>query len=102
MVCVMLCNAVFQERLQHYNTVALPVPWLCLQAPGAWAHAPLQERLAELKVPVTIIYGEHDWMNPAAGQAVAQKLDQIRPRKVGALEVLRWDQQEFVRYRSNV
>lgn len=55
----------------------------CLQAPGAWAHAPLLERLAELKVPVTFIYGESDWMNPAAGQAVAQKLDQIRARKVG-------------------
>eukprot|EP00882_Tetradesmus_deserticola_P007407 GHRQ01007804.1.p1 GENE.GHRQ01007804.1~~GHRQ01007804.1.p1 ORF type:complete len:467 (+),score=186.71 GHRQ01007804.1:110-1510(+) len=53
-------------------------------APGAWAHAPLQERLAELKVPVTIIYGEHDWMQPAAGQALAAKLDQIRPRKVAS------------------
>jgi pimeloyl-ACP methyl ester carboxylesterase len=56
---------------------------LLLQAPGAWAHAPLQERLAELKVPVTFIYGEHDWMQPAAGKALADKLDQIRPRKVG-------------------
>ena len=56
---------------------------LLLQAPGAWAHAPLQERLAELKVPITFIYGEHDWMQPAAGQALADKLDQIRPRKVG-------------------
>jgi hypothetical protein len=55
---------------------------MVLQAPGAWAYAPLQERLAELKVPVTFIYGEHDWMQPAAGQAAADKLDQIRPRKV--------------------
>ncbi|KAF6266374.1 Alpha/Beta hydrolase protein [Scenedesmus sp. NREL 46B-D3] len=53
-------------------------------APGAWAHAPLQERLADLKVPVTVIYGEHDWMQPAAGQALAAKLDQIRPRKVAS------------------
>lgn len=52
-------------------------------APGAWAHAPLAERLQELKVPVTFIYGEHDWMNPAAGAAVAQQLDKVRAKKVG-------------------
>ena len=33
-------------------------------APGAWAHAPLVHRLPDLKVPVTFIYGEHDWMRP--------------------------------------
>lgn len=32
---------------------------------------------------MTIIYGEHDWMNPAAGAAVAEILDGIRERKVG-------------------
>jgi hypothetical protein len=37
-----------------------------------------------LQVPVTFIYGEHDWMNPAAGVAVAEILDRIRERKVGA------------------
>jgi hypothetical protein len=36
-----------------------------------------------LQVPVTFIYGEHDWMNPAAGVAVAEILDRIRERKVG-------------------
>jgi hypothetical protein len=36
------------------------------------------------QVPVTFIYGEHDWMNPAAGVAVAEILDRIRERKVGA------------------
>lgn len=34
------------------------------------------------QVPVTFIYGEHDWMNPAAGVAVAEVLDKIRERKV--------------------
>lgn len=34
------------------------------------------------QVPVTLIYGEHDWMNPAAGAALAAKLDLVRPRKV--------------------
>lgn len=55
-----------------------------LLAPGAWAHSPLQERLQELKVPVTFIYGEHDWMNPAAGVAVAEILDKVRERKVAS------------------
>eukprot|EP00879_Flechtneria_rotunda_P006913 GHRR01007260.1.p1 GENE.GHRR01007260.1~~GHRR01007260.1.p1 ORF type:complete len:413 (+),score=123.85 GHRR01007260.1:218-1456(+) len=57
-------------------------------APGAWAHAPLEDRLSELKVPVTFIYGEHDWMNPAAGVAAANKLDQLRPRKVSSDHVV--------------
>lgn len=34
------------------------------------------------QVPVTFIYGAEDWMNPAAGVAVAQILDKIRERKV--------------------
>ncbi len=28
-----------------------------LLAPGAWAHAPLEEQLSALKVPITFIYG---------------------------------------------
>ncbi|MEW5304929.1 MAG: hypothetical protein WDW36_007503 [Sanguina aurantia] len=36
-----------------------------LLAPGAWAHTPLQHSLSGLKVPVTFIYGAHDWMRPA-------------------------------------
>ncbi|KAF8057920.1 1-acylglycerol-3-phosphate O-acyltransferase [Scenedesmus sp. PABB004] len=51
-------------------------------APGAWAYAPLAERLLQLEVPVSFIYGEHDWMNPAAGQAVADALDAARRRTV--------------------
>jgi hypothetical protein len=44
-----------------------------------------------VQVPVTFIYGEHDWMNPAAGVAVAELLDKIRERKVrtrGAFSVV--------------
>lgn len=51
-------------------------------APGAWAHDPLEERLMQLKVPVTFIYGEYDWMNPAAAVKVSAMLDKVRPRKV--------------------
>jgi hypothetical protein len=35
-----------------------------------------------VQVPVTFIYGEHDWMNPSAGVAVAEILDKVRERKV--------------------
>jgi len=33
-------------------------------------------------VPVSFIYGHHDWMNPAAAQALALELDRVRPRSV--------------------
>ncbi len=46
---------------------------------GAWAHAPLGERFRDLQVPVTFIYGEHDWMNPAAALQVCQEVRQERP-----------------------
>lgn len=44
------------------------------------------------QVPVTLIYGAHDWMDPAAGAAVAAKLDALRRRAVPsdhAVEVVR-------------
>ncbi|KAI8474553.1 MAG: Alpha/Beta hydrolase protein [Monoraphidium minutum] len=54
-----------------------------LLAPGAWAHSPLHRRLLELQgVPVTFIYGEHDWMNPANAVALSAELDRVRPRAV--------------------
>lgn len=37
-----------------------------------------------LQVPVTFIYGEHDWMNPAAGMEVGKILDKVRERKVSS------------------
>ncbi|KAG1679091.1 hypothetical protein FOA52_000446 [Chlamydomonas sp. UWO 241] len=45
-----------------------------LLAPGAWAHAPLEKRLHELKVPVTFVYGETDWMNPGHAVNVCRQL----------------------------
>lgn len=52
-----------------------------LLSPGAWAYAPLEERLAELKVPVTFIYGEHDWMRPEHAIRVCGQLSQSQPLK---------------------
>ncbi|EFJ45067.1 hypothetical protein VOLCADRAFT_106093 [Volvox carteri f. nagariensis] len=50
-----------------------------LLAPGAWAHAPLEERLHELKVPVTFIYGRHDWMRPEYAVQLCARLRKERP-----------------------
>ncbi|EIN10302.1 alpha/beta-hydrolase [Punctularia strigosozonata HHB-11173 SS5] len=41
-------------------------------APGAHARRPLVDRVAALKIPVTFVYGDHDWMDPEGGsQSVA-------------------------------
>lgn len=54
-----------------------------LLEPGVWARSPLHKRLLELKgVPVTFVYGEHDWMQPSNAVALAQELDRVRPRSV--------------------
>ena len=36
-------------------------------APGAHARLPMVDRMHELKIPVTFVYGDHDWMDPAGG-----------------------------------
>ena len=57
-------------------------------AGGHPRHRPTRARAAlfsltpAAQVPVTFIYGESDWMNPAAGAAVAAKLDALRRRAV--------------------
>lgn len=39
-----------------------------LLEPGAWAHMPLIDRVAELDCPTAFCYGEHDWMDADAGR----------------------------------
>jgi cardiolipin-specific phospholipase len=34
-----------------------------LMRPGAWAKEPLHDRLPELSMPVTFVYGSDDWMD---------------------------------------
>lgn len=53
-----------------------------LLAPGAYAHAPLEGRLHELQVPLTFIYGEHDWMKPEHAVRVCEQLRQERAPRV--------------------
>ncbi|KAH9062125.1 alpha/beta-hydrolase [Lactarius vividus] len=36
-------------------------------APGAYARMPLVDRVSALKMPVSFVYGEHDWMDPSGG-----------------------------------
>ncbi|GLC56231.1 hypothetical protein PLESTB_001082300 [Pleodorina starrii] len=72
---------VFKEYF--YSIAALPgsgeYALRHLLAPGAWAHAPLEERLHELKVPVTFIYGRHDWMRPEYAVRLCERLRSERP-----------------------
>jgi pimeloyl-ACP methyl ester carboxylesterase len=42
-----------------------------LLAPFAWGRHPLSGRLHEVGVPVSLIYGERDWMDPSAGVKAA-------------------------------
>ncbi|KAK9823325.1 hypothetical protein WJX72_001941 [[Myrmecia] bisecta] len=46
--------------------------------PFAWAAHPLEGRLQDLKVPVTFIYGEYDWMDPKGGKRVCADIKASR------------------------
>ncbi|KIM67877.1 hypothetical protein SCLCIDRAFT_1210008 [Scleroderma citrinum Foug A] len=43
-------------------------------APFAHARMPLVDRISDLKIPVTFVYGEHDWMDPLGGLQSLEKL----------------------------
>ncbi|ORY35011.1 Alpha/Beta hydrolase protein [Naematelia encephala] len=38
-------------------------------APGAYARVPIVDRIAQVKVPVTFLYGDNDWMDVDGGRA---------------------------------
>ncbi|KIJ70359.1 hypothetical protein HYDPIDRAFT_172199 [Hydnomerulius pinastri MD-312] len=50
-------------------------------APYAYARMPLVDRVAALKIPITFVYGEHDWMDPAGGLQSLEKLRQAGNEK---------------------
>jgi len=58
----------------YYNAVLPPSGECCLNRlllPGAYAVRPLCDRIPRLRVSeVVLLYGEKDWMDPAAGMAV--------------------------------
>lgn len=43
-------------------------------APGAYARWPLLKRLDKLDIPITFIYGDHDWMDENGGYDAVKKL----------------------------
>ncbi|KAJ6516143.1 alpha/beta-hydrolase [Mycena sanguinolenta] len=43
-------------------------------SPGAHARMPLVDRIAALKIPVTFVYGDHDWMDPEGGEKSVESL----------------------------
>jgi cardiolipin-specific phospholipase len=45
-------------------------------APGAHARMPLVDRIAALKIPVTFVYGDSDWMDPEGGSQSVENLRQ--------------------------
>ncbi|KAG6880434.1 hypothetical protein C0992_000036 [Termitomyces sp. T32_za158] len=45
-------------------------------APGAHARRPLVDRISALKIPVTFVYGDHDWMDPEGGSQAVENLRQ--------------------------
>ncbi|KAL4081955.1 Alpha/Beta hydrolase protein [Scleroderma yunnanense] len=49
-------------------------------APFAHARMPLVDRISALKIPITFVYGEHDWMDPLGGMQSLEKLGQAGNR----------------------
>ncbi|EDR14734.1 uncharacterized protein LACBIDRAFT_305719 [Laccaria bicolor S238N-H82] len=47
-----------------------------LLEPGAHARMPIVDRIDALKIPVTFVYGDHDWMDPIGGQQSVERLRQ--------------------------
>jgi cardiolipin-specific phospholipase len=45
-------------------------------APGAHARRPLVDRVAALNIPITFVYGDHDWMDPEGGSASVANMKQ--------------------------
>ncbi|KAJ8518343.1 hypothetical protein ONZ45_g4565 [Pleurotus djamor] len=43
-------------------------------APGAHARSPIVDRIDKLKIPVTFVYGDHDWMDPEGGVKSVENL----------------------------
>ncbi|KAH7107926.1 alpha/beta-hydrolase [Auriculariales sp. MPI-PUGE-AT-0066] len=45
-----------------------------LLAPGAHARRPMVDRIDKLKIPVTFVYGDHDWMDVKGGEESVRRL----------------------------
>ncbi|KAH8106284.1 alpha/beta-hydrolase [Cristinia sonorae] len=47
-----------------------------LLAPGAFARRPIVDRINALKIPVTFVYGDNDWMDPEGGSQSVENMRQ--------------------------
>lgn len=52
--------------------------------PFAFPRAPLEDRMHELKVPITFVYGQYDWMDPKAAARVCDSLEKEESRAASA------------------
>lgn len=43
-------------------------------APGAYARRPMVDRIEQLKMPMSFLYGEHDWMDVRGGKEAVKRL----------------------------
>lgn len=43
-------------------------------APGAYARKPMVDRIENLKMPMSFLYGEHDWMDVRGGKEAVKRL----------------------------
>ncbi len=43
-------------------------------APGAYARKPMVDRIEKLKMPMSFLYGEHDWMDVRGGKEAVKRL----------------------------
>lgn len=62
------CHAIFTARGSSEYCLAH------LLAPGAYARLPMVDRISHLKLPISFIYGEHDWMDVKGGDQSVEKL----------------------------
>ncbi|WFD34001.1 nuclear protein localization protein 4 [Malassezia cuniculi] len=62
------CHGVFSDRSSSEKCL----PYIL--KPGAYAHYPLASRIAPLKMPVSFLYGSHDWMDVQGGRNAVNTL----------------------------
>jgi cardiolipin-specific phospholipase len=70
-------RATFHKYMYHITTLSGSGEYSLahLLAPGAFARKPLMTRLANVRVPVTFIYGELDWMDYRHAAVASKRMD---------------------------
>jgi len=67
--------SLFLFYVVHAESRSIPLPISAhLLAPGAYARMPLVDRVAALKIPVTFVYGDNDWMDVNGGRDAVENM----------------------------